>query len=153
MQKLTILLTALLFTAISTMAQVTISKDDSDADASAMLDVKATDGGFLPPHMTTTQRNAIISQADGLVIFNTISKCLEFSFRGFWYKNCAFVPTVTNIITGEIWMGRSLGVGQVATGSTGAVAYGDLYQWGRDTEGHEVRTGSTTSTIATTTAP
>ena len=42
--------------------------------------------------------------------------------------------------SGRIWMDRNLGASQVATSSTDAAAYGDLYQWGRDTDGHESRT-------------
>ncbi len=63
------------------------------------------------------------------------------------------VPVVTNPTTGETWMDRNLGASQVATSSTDSDAYGDLYQWGRATEGHEVRTSSTTSTNATTAVP
>ena len=63
-----------------------------------------------------------------------------------------YVSVVTSP-TGKIWMDRNLGASQVATSSTDADAYGDLYQWGRDTEGHEIRTSSTTSTNATTAVP
>jgi hypothetical protein len=50
--------------------------------------------------------------------------------------------------TGKIWMDRNLGAIQVATSSTDALAYGDLYQWGRGTEGHQNRTSSTTTTLS-----
>ena len=53
----------------------------------------------------------------------------------------------------KIWMDRNLGATQVATSSTDSDSYGDLYQWGRYTEGHEVRTSGTTSTTATTAVP
>jgi len=56
---------------------------------------------------------------------------------------------VTNPTTGEIWMDRNLGATQVATSSTDAAAYGDLYQWGRAADGHESRTSGTTATLAT----
>jgi hypothetical protein len=39
--------------------------------ASALLDVQSTTKGFLPPRMTTTQKNAIASPAAGLVIYDT----------------------------------------------------------------------------------
>ena len=32
--------------------------------------------------------------------------------------------------TGKIWMDKNLGATQVATSSTDAASYGDLYQWG-----------------------
>ncbi len=41
--------------------------------ASAILDLVATTKGFLPPRMTTAQRDAIVSPATGLVIYNTIT--------------------------------------------------------------------------------
>lgn len=53
-------------------------------------------------------------------------------------------PTVTSP-TGRIWMDRNLGASQVATSLTDAAAYGDLYQWGRLTDGHEKRTSAVTA--------
>jgi len=55
--------------------------------------------------------------------------------------------------TGAVWMDRNLGASQVATSSTDAGAYGDLYQWGRGADGHEKRDSETTSTLSTTDTP
>lgn len=45
---------------------------DLDTVAStALLEMKSTAKGFLPPRMTTTQKNAITSPAEGLVIYDT----------------------------------------------------------------------------------
>jgi len=41
--------------------------------------------------------------------------------------------------TGEIWLDRNLGASRVAESSTDSEAYGDLYQWGRLTDGHQNR--------------
>ena len=60
---------------------------------------------------------------------------------------------VTNPTTGKIWMDRNLGATQVATSSTDSNAYGDLYQWGRGADGHQLRTSSTTSTQSSTDVP
>lgn len=46
-------------------------------DASAILSANSTTKGFLPPRMTTMQRDAIVSPANGLVIFNTDTSQLE----------------------------------------------------------------------------
>jgi hypothetical protein len=50
---------------------------DSD-DASAIVNVASVSKGFLPPRMTTAQRDAITSPAEGLVIYNTTTKVLNF---------------------------------------------------------------------------
>ena len=45
--------------------------------ASAQLDISSTTKGFLPPRMTTAQRNNISSPVEGLIIFNSTTKLLE----------------------------------------------------------------------------
>jgi uncharacterized protein (TIGR02145 family) len=63
-------------------------------------------------------------------------------------------PTdVINPRTGKIWMDRNLGATRVATSSTDADSYGDLYQWGRGADGHQLRTSGTTSTLSSTDNP
>ena len=49
---------------------------------------------------------------------------------------------------GKVWMDRNLGAAQVATSSTDAASYGDLYQWGRGADGHQIRTSATASTLS-----
>ena len=70
---------------------------------------------------------------------------------------CASGPTqivdVINPATGKIWMDRNLGASQVATSSTDVNAYGDLYQWGRRSDGHQCRTSPTTATLSSTDQP
>jgi hypothetical protein len=61
-----------------------------------------------------------------------------------WITN---VNTVVNSLTGKVWMDRNLGATRVATSSTDAASYGDLYQWGRGTDGHQIRTSATTTTL------
>src|SRR5574344_1840945 len=70
-----------------------------------------------------------------------------------WIGGTPPPSNVTNPTTGEIWMDRNLGASQVATSSTDAAAYGDLYQWGRAADGHESRTSGTTSILATSDTP
>jgi len=50
-------------------------------------------------------------------------------------------------------MDRNLGAAQVATSSTDAASYGDLYQWGRGADGHQIRTSGTTTTLSTSNNP
>jgi len=44
--------------------------------ASAILDIRSTTRGFLPPRMTTTQKNAIASPAAGLVLYDSTTNKL-----------------------------------------------------------------------------
>ncbi|GAB1416194.1 hypothetical protein MASR2M117_16000 [Paludibacter sp.] len=60
---------------------------------------------------------------------------------------------VFNPVTGKVWMDRNLGASQVATSYNYAASYGDLYQWGRGTDGHEKRTSATTNTLNNTDNP
>ena len=60
---------------------------------------------------------------------------------------------VTNSTTGKTWMDRNLGAKQVAKSSTDEDAYGDLYQWGRGSDGHECRNSDTTSILSESDTP
>jgi uncharacterized protein (TIGR02145 family) len=63
------------------------------------------------------------------------------------------VVEVTNSSTGKTWMDRNLGASQVATSSTDANSYGDSYQWGRKSDGHQCRTSATTATLSSSNQP
>ena len=54
------------------------------AVASAALDIQSVTKGALLPRMTTLQRDAIVSPATGLLIFNTTSTELEVYSAGAW---------------------------------------------------------------------
>jgi hypothetical protein len=45
-------------------------------------------------------------------------------------------------------MDRNLGAAQVATDTTDVFSYGDLYQWGRGSDGHQCRNSPTTATLS-----
>jgi hypothetical protein len=57
-------------------------------DASAKLEVASSSQGFLPPRLTSIQRDAIVSPSDGLIIFNTTSGCPNYFYDGTWYEWC-----------------------------------------------------------------
>ncbi|VXB17806.1 conserved hypothetical protein [Flavobacterium sp. 9AF] len=59
-----------------TFAQVGINT--TTPDASAALDVSSTTQGFLVPRMTTAQKNAIVSPANGLLLYDTSLKLYSF---------------------------------------------------------------------------
>jgi hypothetical protein len=54
-----------------------IAGASSAASASAVLEASSTTQGFLPPRMTTAQRDAIASPAEGLLIYNTTNKSID----------------------------------------------------------------------------
>ena len=58
-------------------------------DAASLVDISSTTKGFLPPRMTYEQRNAIVSPAEGLMVFCTNcntdgSGVISFYENGFW---------------------------------------------------------------------
>jgi uncharacterized protein (TIGR02145 family) len=57
--------------------------------------------------------------------------------------------TVISPYTSKVWMDRNLGATQVATGVNDVASYGDLYQWGRATDGGQLRTAPQNSTRLT----
>ena len=71
-----IVLGCLLFSAANLTAQVGIGT--AAPDNSAMLDVTASNKGFLFPRMTSLQRNAIAAPATGLYVFDVNSNSLWF---------------------------------------------------------------------------
>jgi len=58
------------------------------------------------------------------------------------------INDVTNPKTGKTWMDRNLGASRAATSSTDAASYGDLYQWGRGADGHQLRNSATTTILS-----
>jgi hypothetical protein len=153
MKKL-VLSVAFIAASFISIAQVGIGT--TTPDASAALEIESTTKGFLPPRMTLVQINAIATPAEGLMIY-----CLDCTTKGVFVNNGTKFINITNgmgintavvDITGPgggVWMDRNLGATQVAASSTDALSYGDLYQWGRDSDGHESRTSNTTATTAT----
>jgi hypothetical protein len=53
-------------------------------NAAARLDVTSTTSGFLPPRMTTTQRDAITSPPNGLILYNSTTNKLQVRAGGAW---------------------------------------------------------------------
>jgi hypothetical protein len=60
------------------------------------------------------------------------------------------IVNVTNPFTGKTWMDRNLGARRIAESSDDLLAYGDLFQWGRQADGHQCRSplSGVTSTLS-----
>jgi hypothetical protein len=71
MRRVSILFFVCLITGTLASGQVAITTDNSAPNNSAMLHVKSTTKGLLPPRMTFAQRNAIVNPAAGLVVICT----------------------------------------------------------------------------------
>lgn len=71
MKTLSLLIVAFLFSASVFSQSVGVNSDGSSPDNSAILDVKSTSKGMLVPRMTLSDRTAISSPANGLLIYQT----------------------------------------------------------------------------------
>ncbi len=78
----------------------------SSPTTTAALDVTSTTKGFLPPRLSSVQRNDMVNPTEGLVIYNSTSHCLEV-YRGVgvrfgWFNLCdnAFVGGFLNLLLG-----------------------------------------------------
>jgi hypothetical protein len=63
----------------------------SSPDSSAILELKATAKGFLPPRMASIQRDAIVSPATGLTIYNTTTNGLEYYNGTSWNTTVHYI--------------------------------------------------------------
>lgn len=83
---------------------VKISETPGSPNSSSMLDIESTNKGLLPPRMTSAQRDAIISPAAGLRIFNTTTNCENFYNGSAWFEICGIcipgAPSTPGSITG-----------------------------------------------------
>lgn len=71
---------------ISVLPDGNIGIGTTTPSSSAALEIASGSQGFLPPRMTTAQRNSIVSPAEGLVLYNTDEKALNF------YNGSAWTP-------------------------------------------------------------
>ncbi len=67
---------------------------------SAILDLTSTTQAFLPPRMTTPQRNAIAAPVPGMIIFNTSTQNLEIFTSG-WGSISFSSPAIKKLLGGS----------------------------------------------------
>ena len=139
--KKTVFVTGLLTTVFTMTAQVGIGT--TSPDNSAALEVQSTTKGLLPPRVTYSQMNAITPPAEGLMVYCT--DCATnglYVFDGSFWQIVSYTNKVQEVTTGtgKKWMDRNLGASRVAINYDDSEAFGYLYQWGRNSDGHQSRT-------------
>jgi uncharacterized protein (TIGR02145 family) len=124
------------------------------ADPSALLEVRSTTQGFLPPRMTTAEREAITNPATGVFIFNTTLNCLEMNMgtpaQPAWKCLSVASPAAENscgaYVAPGVWkafMCHNLGADESADPFTPSWRLnGHYYQWGRAAVAANGPTGS-----------
>src|ERR1700712_1466637 len=83
----------LFLVAANISAQTVVVTDDNTyvaGQASSVLDVKSTSKGFLAPRMTAAQRAAIVSPAEGLLVYQTDGA------KGFYYYTASAWTVLSN---------------------------------------------------------
>ena len=156
---------ALFAASLTTNAQVGIGTVNPEG----ALDVVSTNSGIISPRVANI--NAVTSPVNGMMVYDILNKCARAYENDAW-SNC-FNGTVANdpvptIIGGpcngqpeeftfngltykpvasssKCWLDRNLGASQVATSSNDLASYGNLYQWGRLSDGHQIRTPLSTN--------
>ena len=108
---------------------VAISNDNSNPDASAMLDVKSTDKGMLVPRMTTAQRTAISNPANGLLVFDSTT-------GSFWFYSSSTWNELSET-SGDFWQpsgnnisytAGNVGIGDPSPASSLTIGNGEKFQ-------------------------
>ena len=95
--------------------------------------------------------NSVGTGYGDVVTLNTVNDTAKVRFT--YMGQTVVYGIVTSPTTGRKWMDRNLGAGKVAAFFTDATAYGDLFQWGRLADGHQLRTSDTTSNLSVSDVP
>lgn len=109
MKKIFLLWIACGLLSLTTFSQVGIGT--TTPDGSAMLDVKSTTQGMLVPRMTSAQRVAIATPAEGLKVYDTDTKTFWFYNGTTWGQVNYWIPTGFNSVDIYNTNSRNVGIG------------------------------------------
>jgi hypothetical protein len=94
MKKTSIYLSVLVFSLFTSTSMAQVGIGTNTPAPSAQLDVTSTEKGFLPPRMTSAQRDLIATPATGLLIFQT-----DNTAGYYFYNGTAWVGLATSTAT------------------------------------------------------
>jgi uncharacterized protein (TIGR02145 family) len=121
MRKLFVAITALVLISVAQGQSVGIGT--TTPDASAQLDVISNTKGFLTPRMTSAQRIAISSPAEGLLIYQTNAPVGFYYYKGGnWTRLCEITTSTSGVATPVVticcqsWMTTNLDVDRYRNG-------------------------------------
>jgi uncharacterized protein (TIGR02145 family) len=96
-------------------------------EPSALLDLQSTEKGFLMPRMTQAQRDAIVTPAKGLQIYNTTTDCVDINFGSpaapSWQALNCWQGVINALHCGSAVITDTLTVGVAAAGVSVQVPY------------------------------
>lgn len=95
-----------------------------DYNNSAVLQIDSNLKGFLPPRMTSGQRDSITTPAQGLVVYNTTADTISIKQAGGWIN----IPTSSGG-SGTVTTSGSPAANQIATFSAATVITGENELW------------------------
>jgi len=122
--------------AAGTWQKFTIDLDEGDTQS---FSLKVTGSG--PP---------AYFEVDYTLLGECVRGCGEVTFT---YNGSPVTYGTVTGANGSCWLDRNLGASRVAESSTDPEAYGDLFQWGRLADGHQIRTSGTTTDLSSTDTP
>jgi uncharacterized protein (TIGR02145 family) len=132
--KKVLLCAAFIAASFTSIAQVGVGTTTPEA----ALDVVSTNSGVLLPRVANIA--AVTTPVNGMLIYDELRNCFKGFENGAWTSCFSDQAGPTDVVssTGRTWMDRNLGATEVATSSQDFASYGDLYQWGRAADGHQV---------------
>jgi len=120
-KALLLLPAAMLFAMQGSHAQIKLGNNPAAINASALLELESTNKGFLPVRMMYSQRNAIASPAEGLVVYQTDSVKGLYEYQGGTWKRFMTnldIQRYTASGTGSLAMSSNTGTYALVPGLT-----------------------------------
>jgi len=125
--RIFIITALLLMGSFNSFAQLKLGDNPQTIDPAVLLELESTSQGFIPPRMTTAQRDAISNPPTGLILFNASLQCLQLNVGTPASPNWQCLATAQGTISSLNCAGASLtGTltdGQPATGVSVTIPY------------------------------